>query len=142
MELTYLRTPSATIAWDIERMSKDIYDGKCKYILKPMPIVNLIIYCDLYPVEDVYACDICDFPVVIMLGGGKYHVAKGMRQILKARKLHFWDLECYVVDARTQKRYIINYDKEIYKHALREEPIYERKYDIYNIDDLYIKIDG
>ncbi len=119
MRAAYIKTESAVVLWDLPRLERDIYMRKYDFKVRSLPVVDLVGQCPPICGSDML-CDISAFPIVLSLAPDKYCLASGEAQINKARRLGFWDLECYFVEPRLHKKYIIDYDAEVYRRAVKE----------------------
>ena len=119
MKLSYLKTKTAVLWWNLDEIERDIERSRFVVELKRMLVVNLV---GLYTLEDVdwTKVDVSIPPIVASLGADKYCVLSGGEQIEKARLLGFKTLRCFFLKPSQHKRYIIDYDEEIYRRAVSE----------------------
>lgn len=119
MQVVYLKTKSAVLLWDIEALRRDVENLKFSVEVRRMLIVNIR---GLYRLgnEDVMGADIGVFPIVASLSRDKYCVLSGGEQIEKAWRLGFKSIDCYYVKPAQHKKYLLDYDEEIYLRAVKE----------------------
>lgn len=119
MKVAFLKTPGATILWDVERMERDLSNRTLPETFRAMSVPDLIEQCT-HVDYDVSESNMGRFPIVAILARGKYRVLTGDEQLHKARKLAFRTINCCVLTPEAHKPYIIDYDEATYLRAVEE----------------------
>lgn len=119
MKLSYLKTKTAVLLWELGKIEQDIEARRFSFEQKRMLVVNLM---GLYRINDVdwTQVDLSVPPIVAALDSNKYCVLSGGEQIEKARLLGFRELRCFYLKPSQHKRYIVDYDEDIYRRAVSE----------------------
>ena len=119
MKAAFLKTATATVLWDVERIERHFRDGTLKQTVKSMSVPDLVEQ-SAHVDYDFMAYDLNRFPIVVFLTKNKYRVLTGEEQLLKARALGFRCIKCCILTAAEHKPYIIGYDEETYLRAVSE----------------------
>lgn len=118
MEQKYrIGTMSGSIAWDIEKMKKDI----TQYPLKEYNTFEL---CEknLFHGDEKYAMstDISIPLIIVELTAGKEKLIDGNHRLFKAKKLNVKTITAYYLSETQHKKYIVDYDAELYNTIVVE----------------------
>ena len=119
MKVAFLKTETATVLWDVERIERNYRNGTLKRTVKAMSVPDLVEQ-SAHVDYDFMGSDIGRLPIVVFLAKKKYRVLTGEEQLLKARALGFRNIKCCVLTAEEHKPYIIGYDEETYLRAVSE----------------------
>lgn len=119
MKVAFLKTKSATVLWDVERIERELTDGTLSCEIRSMSVHDLIEQSP-HVDYDVSSCDLRRFPIVAWLGNGKFRLLTGDEQLHKARALAFREISCCVLKPKQHKPYIIGYDEATYLQAVEE----------------------
>lgn len=119
MKVSFLKTKSATVLWDVDRMIRDYRSRRLPHKVRTMSLPDLHEQCR-HVDYDVTDFPITDFPIVAFLAKKKYRVLVGEEQLCKAKKLGWHTVNCCVLTPEEHKPYIIDYDEETYLRAVAE----------------------
>ena len=119
MKVAFIKTKSATILWDVERIKRDYASRALPETVRTMSVSDLLEQCT-HVDYDVSKSDMTRFPIVAMLAKRKYRLLEGDEQLHKARKLGLRTVSCCVLKPEEHKNYIIGYDEETYLRAVAE----------------------
>lgn len=119
MKVAFLKTKSATVLWDVERIERDYGSRALPETVRTMSVPDLLEQCT-HVDYDVSASDMTRFPIVAMLAKRKYRLLAGDEQLHKARKLGFRTVNCCVLMPEEHKKYILDYEEETYLRAVAE----------------------
>ena len=119
MKVSFLKTKSATVLWDVDRMIRDYRSRRLPHKVRTMSLPDLHEQCR-HVDYDVTDFPITDFPIVAFLAKKKYRVLVGEEQLCKAKKLGWHTVNCCVLTPEEHKPYIIDYDEGTYLRAVAE----------------------
>lgn len=119
MKVAFVKTKSAVVLWDVDRIIRDIRVGKLMPKFRMMSVPDLREQCG-YVNYDVSDCDLGNTPIVAHLAKEKYRVLVGEEQICKSGDLFIKNIRCFYLEPHEHKRYIVDYDKEVYCRAVEE----------------------
>lgn len=112
-------TKSGSISWDITEVKKSI--GKENYNIKKMKVKELVSY-NLFNGNSEYAMETdINIPcIVVELCDGKNKLIDGNHRLYKANKLGVEIIDCYYLNEDEHIRYIIDFNREIYRKVVNE----------------------
>lgn len=119
MKVAFLKTKSATVLWDVDRIIRDYRSRKLPHKVRTMSIPDLLEQCT-HVDYDVTEFSITDFPIVAFLAKKKYRVLAGEEQLCKAWDMGWHTINCCVLDPDEHIPYVIDYDEETYLRAVAE----------------------
>lgn len=119
MLVGYLKTESATVLWDVDRIRRDLKAGDLS--LAPSLVMLAELSTQISRDCDGKApCDMNDLPIAVSFPKDKIRLLCGDAQICRARRLSMKHIYCYLLPPEQHKKYIIAYDEETYLRAVSE----------------------
>ncbi len=116
-----LKGSSYDIVWDIERLFSDIDSGAVTCKTERTLLVNINDYSgNDGNDESLLDADITERIVIFELADRQNCLVNGVMAKRKAEKLGIITAEVLVIPFSTHRRYIFNYDKELYKSVINE----------------------
>lgn len=111
-------TDSGTILWDITAILKE---STC-FSLKTFNVDDLCARNNLACVNAEYALttDIENPLIIVNLCNNKDKLIDGSHRLFKANKLGIKDVTCYYLAVEEHKKYIVDYDADLYEKVVRE----------------------
>lgn len=119
MRVAYLKTRGANILWDVDKMIRDMERGILVPKIEFYSAIDLM--SQVPPIDyDISKVNILRFPIIALLGNGKFRMLAGEEQVARVRQLSFQTISCCELYPRQHKKYILDYDEETYLRAVSE----------------------
>lgn len=119
MLVGFLKTESATILWDVDRIRRDLKMGALSLAPRLVTLSELGVQTSMNCDESA-PCNMNELPVAVSFPKEKIRLLCGDAQLYRARRLSMKYIYCYVLPPELHKKYIIAYDEESYLRAVNE----------------------
>ena len=119
MLVGYLKTESATVLWDVDRIKRDLKTGELSLAPSLVMLAELSTQASR-DCDEKAPCDMGELPIAVSFPKEKIRLLCGDAQLYRARRLSMKYVYCYLLPPELHKKYIIAYDEETYLRAVSE----------------------